>query len=196
MRQATVQRRTTETDVSVTIDLDGTGKGRIDTSIPFLDHMLNLLARHGLLDLTILSKGDTHIDDHHLVEDVGICLGQAVRKALGERRGVSRYGTAVVPMDESLCSVAMDLSGRPYLIWHAELDEGRIGEFDPALLQEFFKSFSDHSGITLHINLNYGTNLHHMAEAMFKAFARAFKAACVLDARVEGVPSTKGSLEG
>ena len=196
MRKATIRRKTMETEVSAAIDLDGKGKGRIDTSVPFLDHMLNLFARHGLLDLTIRSHGDTEIDDHHLVEDVGICLGEAVRKALGDRKGISRYGAAVVPMDESLCSVAMDLSGRPHLIWHAELGEGRVGEFDPTLLREFFKSFSDHSGITLHINLVYGTNLHHMAEAIFKSFARAFKGAIAIDERLEGVLSTKGSLEG
>ena len=196
MRQATIQRKTSETEVSVAMNLDGKGEGCIDTSVPFLNHMLNLFARHGLLDLTIRSQGDIQIDDHHLVEDVGICLGQTVRKALGDRKGISRYGMALVPMDESLCSVAMDLSGRPYMIWHAELGEARIGEFDPALLREFFKSFSDHSGITLHINLIYGTNSHHMAEAIFKAFARAFRAAVAMDERVEGVLSTKGSLEG
>jgi imidazoleglycerol-phosphate dehydratase len=195
MRKGTIQRKTAETDVSVEINLDGKGVGCIDTAVPFLDHMLNLLARHGFVDLTIRSEGDTAVDDHHLVEDVGICLGKAVRSALGERKGISRYGSAVVPMDESLCSVAMDLSGRPYLIWHAELGEQRIGEFDPALLREFFKSFSDHSGITLHINLIYGTNGHHMAEAIFKAFARAFREAIAMDGRVEGVLSTKGSLE-
>ncbi|MCE5283587.1 MAG: imidazoleglycerol-phosphate dehydratase HisB [Deltaproteobacteria bacterium] len=195
MRKATIARKTTETEVSVEVDLDGKGEGRIDTSVPFLDHMLNLLARHGLIDLTVRSKGDTAIDDHHLVEDVGICLGQAVRKALGERRGISRYGSAVVPMDESLCNVAMDLSGRPYLVWQAEMSPQRIGKFDPALLKEFFKSFSDHSGITLHINLIYGTNSHHMAEAIFKAFARAFRGAVAVDERIEGVLSTKGSLE-
>jgi imidazoleglycerol-phosphate dehydratase len=195
MRTAKIQRKTAETDVSVEIILDGKGEGCIDTAVPFLDHMLNLFARHGLLDLTVRSQGDTAIDDHHLVEDVGICLGQAVRKALAERKGISRYGSAVVPMDESLCSVAMDLSGRPYLIWRAELGKQRIGEFDPALLPEFFKSFSDHSGITLHINLIYGTNNHHMAEAIFKAFARAFRKAIAMDGRVEGIPSTKGSLE-
>jgi len=196
MRKATIQRKTTETEVSVAIDLDGKGEGRIDTSVPFLDHMLNLFARHGLVDLTVRSQGDTGIDDHHLVEDVGICLGQAIRKALGDRKGISRYGAATVPMDESLCSVAMDLSGRPYLIWNSELGEGRIGGFDPALLREFFKALSDHSGITLHVNLNYGTNLHHMAEAIFKAFARAFRGAIAMDGRIEGVLSTKGSLEG
>lgn len=195
MRQATIRRKTAETEISVEVDLDGTGAGSIATSIPFLDHMLNLFARHGLIDLTIQGRGDTAIDDHHLVEDMGICLGQAVRKALGDRKGISRYGSAVVPMDESLCSVAMDLSGRPYLVWHVEIDRQRIGEFDPTLLKEFFKSFSDHSGITLHINLNYGTNSHHMAEAVFKAFARAFRGAVAPDERIEGVLSTKGSLE-
>ncbi len=195
MRKGTIQRKTTETDVSVEVNLDGNGAGCIDTEVPFLDHMLNLFARHGLIDLTIRSKGDTAVDDHHLVEDIGICLGKAVKKALGDRKGISRYGSAVVPMDESLCSVAMDLSGRPYLIWRADLGAQRIGEFDPALLREFFKSFSDHSGITLHINLIYGTNGHHMAEAIFKAFARAFREAIAMDGRVEGVLSTKGSLE-
>ena len=195
MRTGTIQRKTAETDVSMEVNLDGKGAGSIDTAVPFLDHMLNLFARHGLVDLTIRSKGDTAVDDHHLVEDIGICLGKAVRSALGERKGISRYGSAVVPMDESLCSVAMDLSGRPYLIWHAELGGQRIGEFDPTLLREFFKSFSDHSGITLHINLIYGTNTHHMAEAIFKAFARAFREAIAMDGRVEGVLSTKGSLE-
>lgn len=195
MRTGTIQRKTTETDVSVEVNLDGKGAGSIDTAVPFLDHMLNLFARHGLVDLTVRSKGDTAVDDHHLVEDVGICLGKAVRSALGERKGISRYGSAVIPMDESLCSVAMDLSGRPYLIWRAELGGQRIGEFDPTLLREFFKSFSDHSGITLHINLIYGTNAHHMAEAIFKAFARAFREAISMDGRVEGVLSTKGSLE-
>ena len=195
MRKATIRRKTAETEVSVVIDLDGKGKGDIDTSVPFLDHMLNLFARHGLTDLAIRSQGDIDVDDHHLVEDVGICLGQAVRKALGDRKGISRYGSSSVPMDESLCSVAMDLSGRPYLIWRAELGERRIGKFDPALLREFFKSFSDHSGITLHINLSYGTSGHHMAEAIFKAFARAFRDAIAIDGRIEGILSTKGSLE-
>lgn len=196
MRTGSVQRKTTETEVSVAIELDGKGRAQIDSSVPFLDHMLNLWSRHGLLDLTIQSRGDTAVDDHHLVEDVGICLGQAVRKALGDRQGLSRYGSATVPMDESLCSVVMDISGRPFLVWHAELGEQRIGGFDPCLLREFFKSFSDQSGIALHINLHYGTNGHHMAEAIFKAFARAFRGAIAIDGRIEGVLSTKGSLEG
>lgn len=195
MRKATIQRKTAETEVLVSIDLEGSGESRIDTSVPFLDHMLNLFARHGLLELTIQSRGDTLIDDHHLVEDVGISLGQAIRKALGERKGIARYGAALIPMDESLASVAMDLSGRPYLIWNADLGDQRIGEFDPGLLREFFKSFSDHSGITLHVNLIYGTNGHHMAEGIFKAFARAFREAATLDKRIEGVLSTKGCLE-
>jgi imidazoleglycerol-phosphate dehydratase len=196
MRKATIQRKTAETEISAAIGLDGKGEGRIDTSIPFLDHMLNLFARHSFTDLEIRGRGDTAVDDHHLAEDLGICLGQVVRKALGERKGIGRYGSARVPMDESLCSVTMDLSGRPYLVWKVELGEGRIGGFDPALIKEFFKSFSDHSGITLHVNLIYGTNGHHMAEAIFKAFARAFREAVAIDGRIEGVLSTKGSLEG
>jgi imidazoleglycerol-phosphate dehydratase len=196
MRKGTILRKTAETDISVTVCLDGKGEGSIDTSIPFFDHMLNLFARHGLTDLTIQGRGDTSVDDHHLVEDVGICLGQAVRKALGERAGIGRYGSAWVPMDESLCSVTMDISGRPYLVWNALLGSCRIGGFDPSLLKEFFKAFSDHSGITLHVNLIYGTNGHHMAEAIFKAFAQAFRRAVVIDERIQGVLSTKGSLEG
>jgi imidazoleglycerol-phosphate dehydratase len=196
MRKAEIKRKTAETEISIAIDLDGKGEGRIDTSIPFLDHMLSLFSRHGLVDLDIRGRGDTAVDDHHLVEDIGICLGQAVRKALGERKGISRYGSAVVPMDESLCNVAMDLSGRPYLVWRVELGEQKIGEFDPTLLREFFKSFSDHSGITLHVNLRYGKNNHHMAEAIFKAFARALRKAAEADQRIDGVLSTKGSLEG
>lgn len=195
MRKATIRRKTAETEISVAIVLDGKGEGRIDTTIPFLDHMLNLFARHGFIDLEVRGRGDTAVDDHHLVEDLGICLGQAVRKALGERKGISRYGSALVPMDESLCRVAMDLSGRPCLVWAADLGAIRIGEFDPSLLREFFKSFSDHSGITLHVNLIYGTNSHHMAEAIFKGFARAFREAVAIDERIEGVLSTKGSLE-
>ena len=194
MREATIRRKTAETEISVTVCLDGNGKGRIDTAIPFFDHMLDLFARHGLIDLDVQGRGDTAVDDHHLVEDVGICLGQAVRKALGEKKGISRYGLAVIPMDESLCRVAMDLSGRPCLVWEAKLGDARIGEFDPDLFREFFKSFCDHSGITLHVNLIYGTNGHHMAEAIFKAFARAFREAIAIDDRTEGVPSTKGCL--
>jgi len=193
-RSATIQRKTTETDVYMEVDLDGSGQGEIATSVTFLDHMLNLFSRHGLMDLVIKSKGDTDIDDHHLVEDIGICLGEAVKEALGDKKGIVRYGSATVPMDESLCSVVMDISGRPYLVYHVDFKDKKIGKFDPALLKEFFKSFSDRSGITLHINLIYGKNNHHIAEAIFKAFALALRRAVTIHDRIEGVLSTKGSL--
>ena len=193
-RKAKLIRKTRETDISIKIDLDGAGNGKISTSVAFIDHMLNLFARHGLIDLTIAAKGDTHIDDHHLVEDIGICLGSAVKKALGDKKGIARYGSATVPMDESLCSVVMDISGRPYLIYNVELKGKKTDKFDFALIKEFFKSFSDNSGITLHINLIYGRNNHHMAEAIFKAFALALRNAVTVHGRIEGILSTKGSL--
>lgn len=194
VRKAKVRRKTTETDISVELNLDGTGKGNIATTIPFLDHMLNLLSRHGRIDITVKSKGDTEIDDHHLAEDLGICLGEVIGKALGDKKGIGRYGSATLPMDESLCRVAMDISGRPFLVYKVPFGEKKIGNFDPSLLREFFKAFSDHSGITLHIELLYGKNYHHMAEAVFKAFARALREAVRIYDRREGVPSTKGSL--
>lgn len=194
MRKGNVKRKTSETTISMEMDLDGSGRAEIDTTVPFMDHMLNLFSRHGLFDIKIEGKGDRDVDDHHLVEDLGICLGQAVKKALGSKEGIKRYGSALVPMDESLCSIALDLSGRPYLIYHVEFGEARIGDFDPALLKEFFKSFSDHSGMTLHINVLYGKNNHHVAESIFKAFARALRRAANLDDRIQGVMSTKGSL--
>lgn len=193
-RISEIQRKTTETDVSIQINLDGSGKADINTSIPFLDHMLELVARHGFFDLCIRSQGDTSVDDHHLVEDLGICLGAAVKQALGGKEGIARYGTALVPMDEALCSVTIDLSGRPYLVYHADVGAANIGAFDPALIKEFFKSFSDHGGVTLHINVQYGSNKHHIVEAMFKALARALNEAVTLQVRIEGVLSTKGSL--
>ncbi len=193
-RKATIKRKTTETDVSVTLELDGRGEGKIATAISFLDHMLNLLAKHGHFDLTVNSTGDTEIDDHHLAEDLGICLGKAVREALGNKEGIARYGEATVPMDECLCSIALDISGRPYLVYHADFEAKKIGKFDPALLKEFFKAFSDQSGITLHINMLYGTNNHHMAEAIFKALARALKKAVTIDKDIKGVLSTKGLI--
>ena len=196
MRKAAIQRKTAETDITLEINLDGNGENRIDTTVPFLNHMLQLFSKHGMIDITLHGNGDTEIDDHHLVEDIGICLGKAVKKALGKREGISRYGYAVVPMDESLGSVAIDISGRSYLVWNAEFSEQMIGRFNPDLLHEFFKSFSDHSGITLHINLNYGRNNHHKAEALFKAFARALHSAAKIDKGIRGVLSTKGSLEG
>ena len=193
-RSATIERKTTETEVFVAIDLDGQGQGKVSTAIPFLDHMLSLLARHGFFDLQVKSTGDREIDDHHLAEDLGICLGEAFRKALGSKEGIARYGEATVPMDECLCGVALDISGRPYLVYNAEFEPKKIGNFDPALLREFFKAFSDHSGMNLHINLLYGINSHHMAEAMFKALARALRNAVKIDGDVKGVLSTKGVL--
>jgi len=193
-RKAKIQRKTTETDISIEIDLDGKGNGEISTTVAFIDHMLSLFARHGLFDLVIKGKGDTHIDDHHLIEDIGICLGDAVKKALGNKQSIVRYGSATVPMDESLCSVAIDISGRPYLIYNVEFKSRKIGKFDFSLIKEFFKSFSDHSGMTLHINLIYGKNNHHMAEAIFKAFALTLREAVTIHGRIEGILSTKGSL--
>ena len=193
-RTAIIERKTTETEVSVEINLDGQGEGSIATTIPFLDHMLSLLTKHGPFDLTVRSNGDTDVDDHHLAEDLGICLGSAIKDALGKKEGLARYGEAMVPMDECLCNVALDISGRPYLIYNADLGAKKIGKFDPALLKEFFKAFSDHSGVTLHINLLYGKNNHHMAEAIFKALARALKKAVTIDGGIKGVLSTKGIL--
>jgi len=193
-RKAKIKRRTGETDISLEFRLDGSGKGVISTSVPFLDHMLNLLSRHGLFDLTVRGKGDREVDDHHLVEDLGICLGEALREALGDKQGIERYGEATVPMDESLCRVALDLSGRPFLAFQADFKDGRIGDFDPALIREFFKALADHSLTPLHIQVLYGKNSHHMAEAIFKAFARALRMAVHPNRRIQGIPSTKGSL--
>lgn len=194
MRTAKVIRNTMETDIEVELCIEGAGRGHIDTTIPFMDHMLQLFARHGLFDVTIRGRGDTSVDHHHLVEDLGICLGQAFREALGDKEGVERYGYAVVPMDETLVNVAVDLSGRPYLVYRVPVRGGRIGDFDPALLKEFFKAFADHNACNLHVNLLYGRNEHHIAEAVFKAFARALGRASSFRERIEGVMSTKGSL--
>ncbi|NPU84897.1 MAG: imidazoleglycerol-phosphate dehydratase HisB [Syntrophaceae bacterium] len=193
-RKAKIKRKTTETDIALELSLDGSGRGTISTSIPFLDHMLNLLSRHGLFDLTVRGKGDREVDDHHLVEDLGICLGEALKQAIGDKRGLERFGEATVPMDESLCRVVMDLSGRPFLVFQADFGDSRIGDFDPALIREFFKAFTDHSGTTLHIQVIHGGNSHHMAEAIFKALARALKKAVSPNERIQGIPSTKGSL--
>ncbi|MCE5210516.1 MAG: imidazoleglycerol-phosphate dehydratase HisB [Deltaproteobacteria bacterium] len=193
-RRAKIVRKTTETDINLEIDLDKTEGSRIDTTIPFFNHMLELFARHGFLKLVVKSKGDTHIDDHHLVEDLGICLGKAVGQALGKKTGINRYGSACVPMDECLCRVDMDISGRPYLIYNVKYGRRKVGGFDPALVKEFFKAFTDHSGITLHINFLYGDNGHHIIETIFKAFARAFRDAINVNAHVKGVLSTKGRL--
>ena len=193
-RRAKIIRKTTETDIQLEIDLDKTTGSKIDTTIPFFNHMLELFARHGFFKLIIKSKGDTQIDDHHLIEDLGICLGKAVGQALDKKKGISRYGSASVPMDECLCRVDLDISGRPYLIYNVKYGRRKIGGFDPALVKEFFKAFTDNSGITLHINFVYGDNGHHIIEAIFKAFARALRKAVALNENVKGVLSTKGSL--
>ncbi len=197
MRKATVKRKTKETDISVSVDLDGSGRGEIATGIGFLDHMLEQLARHGLLDLTVKAKGDLHIDQHHTTEDVGIVIGQALRQALGERAGIARYADVHLPMDEALTRCAIDVSGRPYLVWKVAFSRPKIGDFDTELFREFFQALAQNAGITLHVETLYGKNNHHVAETCFKAVARALRAAIAIDPR-QGtrVPSTKGSLTG
>ncbi len=193
-RKAKIERKTSETNIRILLDLDGTGKGKIDTTIPFLDHMLTLTARHGLFDLTVKGSGDTDVDDHHLVEDIGICLGKAFRDALAGKEGINRYGSATVPMDESLASVHLDVSGRSFLVYGVDFGARRIKTFDLALIREFFQAFADAGGMTLHVRVLYGKNSHHMAEAVFKAFARALREAVTRNARIRGVLSTKGTL--
>jgi imidazoleglycerol-phosphate dehydratase len=193
-RKATVRRRTTETDVTVELKLDGEGSYRIKTGLPFFDHMLAQLAKHGLFDLTLRAKGDLEVDPHHTMEDVGLALGEAFAQALGNRARIRRYGQAMVPMDDALGWVAVDLSGRPYLAYRADGLAGKIGEFDAALLKEFFRAFATALRANLHIGVPYGENAHHMAEAVFKAAGRALDAAISPDPRVKGIPSTKGKL--
>src|SRR5512137_1663064 len=193
-RRATIERITRETRIRLTLEIDGTGEAKICTSVPFLDHMLDLFARHGLFNLEVEAQGDIDIDYHHTVEDIGIVLGQAIKEALGDKKGIRRYGQAVVPMDETLASVALDLSGRPYLVYHVTLPKVKIGEFDVELGREFFQAFVNNVGANLHFNVMYGDNVHHVLEACFKAFARAMDAATQMDPRVEGVMSTKGVL--
>jgi imidazoleglycerol-phosphate dehydratase len=195
MRSATVTRKTSETDVTVTVNLDGTGQRAIHTGIGFYDHMLEQLARHGLFDLEIRTVGDLHIDAHHTVEDTAIALGEAFRQALGDRAGITRYGHAYVPMDETLARVALDISGRPFLVWKVAFTQSRLGEMDTELFWHVFHSFAQAAGITLHAEALYGTNNHHIAEGLFKALARALKQAVAIDPRQAGsVPSTKGTL--
>ena len=194
LRKAEVRRKTKETSVVLKLNLDGSGKHSIKTAIPFFDHMLSLLAYHSRMDLSLMARGDISVDAHHTVEDVGICLGDGIRKALGEAKGIQRYGAATIPMDESLVSVAIDLSMRPYLVFQMKLRRSKIGTFDPELVEEFFKALCNHARITLHINLLYGRNSHHMVEAVFKAFGRALREAVALDPRSSLVPSTKGIL--
>ena len=195
-RRAEIARETSETRIRATLDLDGSGASEIATGIGFLDHMLTALARHGMLDLTVEAQGDLHIDFHHTTEDVGIVLGQAVKKALGEKRGIRRYGHAVVPMDEALVEAAIDISGRPFLAWDVIFARDKIGEMDTELFEEFFRAFATNAGITLHVIQKAGSNAHHIAEAAFKALARALRAAVEPDPRAAGaIPSTKGVLE-
>jgi len=196
-RTATVTRATTETSVAVTVDLDGTGVYRVSTGIGFLDHMLEQLSRHSLIDLDVALKGDLHIDAHHTTEDSGIAIGEAVARALGDRRGITRYGDALIPMDETLTRVALDISGRPYLVWKSGFSQPRLGEMDTELFKEWFAAFAGAAGITLHIETLYGVNNHHIVESCFKGLARALRTAVQLDLRkLDTVPSTKGTLGG
>ena len=195
MRIATVARKTNETEIAVTLDLDGTGTYEVATGIGFLDHMLEQLSRHSLMDLTVTAKGDLHIDFHHTTEDTGIVIGQAISEALGDKRGISRFGSAVIPMDETLTRVALDISNRPYLIWKVEFSRPKLGEMDTELFKEWFQAFSQSAGITLHIENAYGDNNHHIVESCYKGLARALRQAIECDERsIEQVPSTKGVL--
>jgi imidazoleglycerol-phosphate dehydratase len=195
MRSGEVKRRTNETDIAVSVNLDGTGKADIASGVGFFDHMLDLLARHALIDLTVRVKGDTHIDDHHSVEDAGIALGEALKQALGDKRGIRRYADVHLPMDETLTRVAVDVSGRPFLVFRTEFKAQKIGTFDTELVREFFQAFAMNAGITLHVETLYGDNAHHIAESCFKGLARALRIALEVDPREGGrVPSTKGAL--
>ena len=192
VRTSKVERKTKETDIKVSINLDGEGTYAIDTSIPFLDHMLSLMSKHGLFDVKIKAKGDIDIDDHHTVEDIGIVLGKAVKQAIGDMKGISRYGQASVPMDEALATVTIDVSGRPYLVYKVEFPKrSKVKSFDPDLIEDFLQAFVSNSSITLHVEAPYGRNTHHIIEAIFKAMGRALRQAVTIDPRVKGVPSTK-----
>jgi len=193
-RNATVERKTKETHVRVELALDGRGAAHVESAIGFLDHMLDLFAKHGRFDLTVTAEGDTHVDDHHTAEDLGIALGQAIDQALGDRAGITRFGAASVPMDEALAQVALDLSGRGFLVLHAEFGQEKIGSFDVALIREFLHALAANARMTLHVNVPYGDDAHHIAEAIFKAVARALAIAVAIDPRVHGIPSTKGVL--
>lgn len=194
-RQASVERNTLETQIQVAVNLDGTGECKFDTGVPFLEHMLDQIARHGLIDLDIKAKGDLHIDAHHTVEDIGITLGQAFAKAVGDKKGITRYGHAYVPLDEALSRVVIDFSGRPGMEYNVKFTRASIGGFDVDLFHEFFQGFINHANVTLHIDNLTGTNAHHIAETIFKAFGRAVRMALTADTRMQGVmPSTKGSL--
>jgi len=193
-RTATIERKTGETDIAVTLTIDGSGQGEIGTGIPFFDHMLTLFARHSLVDLTVRARGDIEVDLHHTVEDAGIALGQAFARALGDKRGIRRYGWAYLPMDETLTRVVLDFSGRPYLEYRAPTGVEQIGGFSFQLVEEFLRAFAVHAGMNLHVEILYGRDAHHMAESVFKGLAKAVDQACQKDARVTGIPSTKGIL--
>ena len=196
-RTATVERITTETRITAQVNIDGTGTYRVATGIGFLDHMLEQLARHSLIDLELDAEGDLHIDAHHTTEDCGYVVGEAIRRCLGERRGITRYGTARVPMDEALTEVSLDISGRPYLVWQVPLAQARLGDMDTELFREWFQAFSQSAAITLHVTTHHGSNTHHIVESCFKALARALRQAMTIDQRAaDAIPSTKGSLGG
>jgi imidazoleglycerol-phosphate dehydratase len=197
MRKASIDRKTTETSISVSIELDGTGTFDVKSGVGFLDHMLEQLSRHSLIDITLSAKGDTHIDFHHTTEDSAIALGQAVAKALGDRKGIRRYADCLLPMDEAMTRAAVDVSGRPYLIWKVEFSRPKIGEFDTELVREWFQAFAMNAGITLHVETLYGDNCHHIAESCFKALARVLRESIEIDPRQKDrIPSTKGTLAG
>lgn len=193
-RRAKVERKTKETRVKVSLDLDGKGSYQVSTGVPFFDHMLNLFAKHGLFDLVVEASGDVEVDYHHTVEDVGIVLGQAIRQAVGDKAGIRRYGQATLPMIETLATCVLDLSGRANLVFRVDVPKEKVGGFDTELVEEFFRALASEGGIDLHLTLHYGSNTHHVIEALFKSFAKALDAATSVDPRIEGVPSTKGTL--
>ncbi|MGQ4274323.1 imidazoleglycerol-phosphate dehydratase HisB [Terrihabitans sp. B22-R8] len=196
-RRANIVRTTNETSINLSVDLDGSGRSNISTGVGFLDHMLDLLARHSGIDLDVDATGDTHIDFHHTTEDIGIALGQAVRQALGDMRGINRYADVAMPMDETLTRVALDISGRPFLVWRTQFTAEKVGDFDTELVREFFQGFTTHAAVTLHVETPYGVNAHHIAESCFKGLARVLRVALAVDPRAENrIPSTKGSLGG
>lgn len=194
MRKSTIKRDTMETQISLDLNIDGKGDFEIKTGIPFFDHMMTLWTRHGFFDLKLEADGDIDVDHHHTVEDIGICLGQAVKEALGDKRGITRYGFNFLPMDETLCRTVIDLSNRPYLVYKVDYPGDKTGEFDVQLVQEFFQAFVNNSGATLHIEVQYGENIHHIIEAIFKSFARSLNQATMIDPAQTGIPSTKGVL--
>ena len=195
MRKTALKRKTKETDISLDLNLDGRGSYSINTSIPFLDHMLSLMCKHGLFDIKLKAKGDIDIDDHHTVEDIGIVLGKALKQAVGDMKGIARYGQASVPMDEALASVSIDISGRPYFVYKVEFPKkSKLKDFDPDLIEDFLQAFVSSSSITLHITVLYGRNIHHIIEAVFKGLGRALREAVTIDKRIKGIPTTKGML--